>query len=302
MWFEDESGIRRRPFGRRDRVLYANVRIGGRRGAAGADRTRLFVLLTAVGVAVIVVGWLAWRWAGEALFSKNSVYKIVNLEIRGGGDLVAYFIREKKGIREGSNLFAVDVGNVRDEFLRQRYASKYKSMEITRILPDTLRVDVVERVPLARVGRRGTLMADDDGFVFSAGASTRQNLPVLTGYSGAPLRPGDRLQDGPMDAITVLDLCEKTGVGREVTIGEVNVRGGFAGKRDDLQLLLDGPTEVLLWWPRRDSQLAAPREDLRERLLFLRAILLRARQDGRRLKKVNLTLESYQNNCPVTFY
>ena len=302
MWFEDENGGRRRPFGKRDRILYANVRAGGRRGPAGPDRTGLFVLLAALGAAVIVVGWLAWRWAGEALFSKNSIYKIVNLEIRGGGDLAAYFIREKKGIREGSNLFAVDVGDIRDEFLRQRYASKYKSMEITRLLPDTLRVDVVERVPLARVGRRGTLMADNDGFVFSAGANARENLPVLTGYSGAPLRPGDRLQGGPMDAITVLDLCEKTGVGRDVATSEINVRGGFAGKRDDLQLLLDGQTEVLLWWPRRDPQPAASREDLRERLLYLRAIVMRAKQDGKRLKQVNLTLESYKNNCPVTFY
>jgi hypothetical protein len=65
---------------------------------------------------------------------------------------------------------------------------------------------------------------------------------------------------------------------------------------------LDSGTEVDLWWPRRDLKSAESITDLQNRLIYLRGVLKRAKQDGQRLRRVNLTLESYRNNCPVTFW
>jgi hypothetical protein len=298
MWFEEEQAARRAILGGRRRVLYANIRVGPRRGSR-VDRTGVFAMWTALGVVLILAGWLAWRWAEAALFSRNGAYTIANLDVRGGGGLVEYFLQQK-GIRKGVNQFAFDINAVRDEFLRQRYASKYKSMEISRILPDALRVEVVERVPLGRVGRAGGLTVDGDGFVF--GGEQRQHLPLLAGCGGPALRPGDRLQGAALDAVAVLDVAEKTGLTRDAAITEINVKGEFAGQPDDMRLVVDNETEVLLWWPRRQLDAAAAQEDLRKRLLCLRAYLLRARREGRRLRTLNLTLESYEANCPATFY
>jgi len=298
LWLEDEEvggrGFLRRAY----RGSRLNVKVGGRRRVPASPTTRLLV----VGglVAAAFVGWLTWRWLVGVLFIRNPAYQIANLEIRGGGELASYFIREKKGITEGTNIFAFSIAEIREEFLSQRYSSKYKSMEISRILPDTLRVEVIGRVPLARLAYSGNLVADAEGWVFGVGTSGKPTLPVITGYGGAPLRPGDRVQGGLRDALTMLDLLEKTGIGRDILITTVDVRGGFSGKRDDMKLIVNGETEVILWWPRREPQ--GGTENLRERLMVLRTILRSARQEGRRLRTVNLSLEDYKANCPVTYW
>jgi len=300
MWFENDEGAGRGWLGRRRRKTERNVRLG-RRGV-GKDPAARLAIWTGTAVVAMLGLWLACRWLVAALFSDNSRYQIAQLDIRGGDDLVTYFIRDRKGIREGNNLFSANLGDIRDEFLRQRYAARYRSMEISRILPDTLRVEVVERIPIARLGLRGGLAADKDGFVFGLAAGSRQQLrlPAIVGLGGLAFRPGDRLQKGALDAVTVLDVCDKAGLGRDVGITEIDVSGGFAGQPDDMRMLLAGGTEVRLWWPRKPPPEAAL-NDLRDRLLYLRAILQRCRREGRRLKAVNLTLESYQMNCTVRY-
>jgi hypothetical protein len=298
MWFEDEDVTGRRGLGWRRRAVRINVRVGGRRGVA-ASRTGRVVLLCALAAVTVAAVGMGFRWMLGALFFRNDTYRIAHLDIRGGGELVPYFIREKKGIQEGTNLFACNLRAIRDEFLQQRYSSKYQSLDISRILPDTLRVEVVERVPVARLGRRGGLVVDAEGYAFGIGTTAQQNLPIIYGYAGPALQPGDRIQGALRDAVTVLGAVEETGCGRDLSIAAIDVRGGLTGKRDDMRLILDNETEVWLWWPRRAAKGAGGMDDLRERLLLLRARLLRAKQEGQRLQRVNLTMDSCRSAVTV---
>jgi hypothetical protein len=302
MWFDDEEVSGKRLFWKRHAHRNAALKTRLRASARGAGLPPPRVLLTAAAgvVSAAVLFGFGWRGANALLFSGNSAFNIAHLEVEGGGDLVAYFIR-KNGIREGANLFSFDIEAIRNEFLSQRFSARYKSMEIARLLPGTLKVSVVEREPVAQVGQAGGLLVDAEGCVFGAGL-LKHGLPVITGCPAGTLRPGDRVQSGVRDAVTVIETCEKAELSRDIMITAIDVRGGFTGKRDDLRLLLDNDVAVDLWWPRRDRQAAESQEALKQRLIFLRAALRRARQDGLRPRRINLALESYRSNCPVTFW
>jgi len=302
MWFNDESGSGKRLFWRRrkprNQVMKVSLRAAARRGPGLPPPAALLTGLAGL-VSAAVLLWFGGQWMEALLFSRNSTYTIAHLDIEGGGDLVTYFLREKKGIREGSNLFGFDLQAVRDEFFRQRFSARYRTMELTRLLPGTLKVSVVERVPVAQVGQSGGLMADAEGRVFGAGV-LKHGLPAITGYGGGRLMPGDQLAAGARDAVTVIETCDKAGLSRDIMIESIDVRGGFAGKRDDMRMRLDGDVAVDLWWPRPGRRPGEAVEDLKNRLVFLRGVLNKARQSGLPLRKINLALENYSNNCPTS--
>ncbi|MBM4143218.1 MAG: hypothetical protein FJ225_06465 [Lentisphaerae bacterium] len=151
-------------------------------------------------------------FAGRALFSRNSRFRVTKLEIDDSGSVAAYFIRERKHIAEGTNLFAFSAARLRDEFLQQAYAAKYKSIEISRVLPGTLAVKLTERVPLARVGTHGNLVADREGWVFGMRAGSR-GLPAIVGYRGAGVTPGSRLRGAATAALQALAACDDPRLG-----------------------------------------------------------------------------------------
>ena len=290
---------------RRNRSVRLNAKAAGARNATGArsaagGRVAVALFALAVMAGVVALAWMGLNYLGKRLFSANPVYTISRLEIAGDSDVVSYFIREKKKIREGTNLFAFDIEALREEFLKLRFAAKYKSMQIARELPGTLKIQVTERTPVARLPGGGGLVADADGFVFGLGQG-RQALPLLVGIAEPPL-PGERLTGNARDAVALLDLCERTGLNRELAITGIDVSGGFRGREDDIRVLLLEQVEADVWWQRGQDSTPASLADLRGRLQFLVRVMAYGREHGKRLKTVNLTLESYSNNCPATYW
>ena len=300
MWFEDEKTPSRRLFGRNARRGNRVMRLNAGGHARGGQRAALAALACAALAATAAVAWVGWTYAGQRLFSRNPAYSIRDLQI-AGGDVIAYYIRREKRIVEGSNLFGFDIAALREEFLRQRYAAKYKSVEISRHLPGTLRIEATERVPVAAIADSGGLVVDAGGFVFGTLAG-KKGLPIIVGHFGRAPIPGDRIKGNSRDALAALDMWERAGLGRERAILGVDARGGFAGKPEDMRLFLDDQAHVDLWWPRPGSSAQSSSEDLRGRMGMLTRILAHAKQNGKRVKTVNLTLESYTNNNAATYW
>jgi hypothetical protein len=286
--------------GKRNRTLRANARMTS--GKPAGMRVAILVFAMAVVAGGLALVWMGLAFAGRTLFSSNRLFTIRHVEIVGEGDIVSHFLSEKKQIRENaSNLFSFNLDDLRTEFMTQRYAAKYKSMELTRLLPDTLRVEVVERVPVARLTGGGKLVADAEGYVFGL-SDGRQALPMLVGYPTEPPKPGEQLQGNACAAVALLDLCEQTGLSRELPLASIDVSGGFRGRPDDLRLHLLDQVEVDIWWPHGDSFSTASMQNLRQRLTLLNRVLAMCRESSKRPRNVNLTLETFTNNCPVTFW
>lgn len=214
----NKSGRRPR---RRESVSRAAARSVERRQARRrAGRTLGLVL----GIPVVLAG-VAWGGvaAWRAMFSENSFFQIQQIEVTTDGDLGRGHILEYAQVSVGLNLFAVNPQQIRALLMSVPVVAH---AQVGRRLPDTLVIELTERVAVARLGRAGSgspLAVDAQGHVLGP-SSVRARLPVVVGIRDIGLRPGDRVKD-PMlaEALTVLEVCNQAGVRPELSVATIDV-------------------------------------------------------------------------------
>lgn len=164
-------------------------------------------------VVLAVLGCAAWFGGGALvdLARVNWVYKIEALALRQipvecDGVVTADEIRRLAGVPLGRNVLTIDPYAVRQKLLRHpRIADARLEVEI----PDTLRITVRERLPVARLmlptvaGSQLFLLVDESGRVvapFEPGRApadiieSEAGLPVLAGVTSVGVAPGHTLR------------------------------------------------------------------------------------------------------------
>ena len=284
MWFEEEETKGRRLFrGRgladRNTILKVNTKL--------ADKQSSQKIGTGVLLAVAVVGltlalWLGCRFVGRALFSENDRFQVRNLKIQEGSVISSELIKEYTQIKEGINLFSFDIAKVRKDFIRQ--SPNVKSMEIRRQLPDTVLIRVMERVPVARIGRKSPFVADAEGYVFGLRAGYHE-LPVLIGYRDPGLKPGSRLRGISIAALEVVEACYDQKIGLHIDQVEIN------NPEYLLLSVLDGDKvkEIKIAWREMGKQTAESREALVKKLGNV--VKFMQSDEGRQMLRFNAILD-----------
>ena len=117
-----------------------------RRGWLG--RTVIALEIVAGLVTVVFVLWTAY-----AQVMGNRHLRVANVEVRGGRFLSEGEVRELLGPAVGENILSLDIDELK---ARLRASPWVADATVSRTLPDTLRVEVHERAPLA-LGRRGAV-------------------------------------------------------------------------------------------------------------------------------------------------
>ncbi len=233
-------------------------------------------------LALLASAWVALHVAGRRLFSENSRFRIAHLDFHGGGTLSADLIREFTQIREGMNLFDIDINAIRSDFLTR--APNVRAMTISRHLPDTIRIEVIERDPLARMGYRGHLVVDRDGHLFGKGRRARP-LPVIIGYSDKDLKPGKRVGGIVFAALELLEVCDDPAV--ELVVDSVDVSSPEA-----LTVLMRRGgvvKQVPIKWDDMGLRTEASQAALYKRLGQVRSAW--DRPEGRRRSRLNATYD-----------
>lgn len=259
---------------RRNRTLRAAVPVAERRrGRRRRIGLILFLLvgLPALGAGLLFGGRAAWR----ELFAENDFFQIRHVEVTTDGELGAKLIEEYAEVRTGLNLFALRPEKIRASLLAVPVIA---SAQVGRRLPDTLVIEVAERVAVARLGwpRSGAPLAvDATGHVLGP-SSVRASLPVVVGVRDKGLRPGDVVQD-PMltEALTVLEICNHERLRPDLAVASIDL-----GNEDRLEVGLATGETVLL-----------ARDRLADRLEKLRAMRSEARKRGLDLAVYDMTVE-----------
>lgn len=260
------------------------------------------LLLAFLGVMVtLTIVIILLMVAVRAMFTANDRFRLKRMDIIMGnnGMLTPEEIKKRLGLIEGqANLFEFNLSKSRNRLLLE--TPNLKSVVMTRNLPNTLKVDVVERVPIALIWAGSSLWlgVDDECCIFVTD-SRRLKLPEIIAHIGPWLKPGNKAIGLVRDAVRIVDYCRTLPVGNEVEIIQVDARGGFRGRDDALRLHIAGGTVVDLWWQRdKDEQKAAAA--MKERVAFLSSLIREAKIRGKPLYTVNLTLDAYKLNCPIT--
>ena len=269
-----------------------------KRGSAKADTRRAIgragpppmlpkaAWIPLAGVAATGLGALLTWQIGAALFWENPAYTIKTLAITvDGPTITAKHVREYMGICEGANLFAPNLQKLRAEFLKKTPIAK--SASLSRRLPDTLCVDIVERTPIARLGRWGSLALDREGYVFSLRAGSR-DYPIITGAADVNLKPGVKSDQAVMNAIDLIDVCNRSRIGEQVRITSLDV-----APKDHIELYLAAGERIKINWENMGVSGIDPHPKIEVKLAELAGALRASEERGRKLVNLDLTFSNH---------
>jgi cell division protein FtsQ len=222
----------------------------------------------------------------DKLFSENPRFEIQHLEISCDGRLTEDRIREYTHLSEGMNLFEVSFEQIEESLAK---VSMVESVQLERRLPHTLVIKVKERLPVARISGRHTprpFVVDRFGFVLPPRQSSA-SLPLIKGLD-IDLRLGQPANHPDVkNALKIIALCDSIGYLRTyVQVESLDVKYS-----DFIDMRLKGGIRVRM-----------PRFSLKPKLQNLATVIKIANGQGRRVKEVDLTLDSAKVKIPVSYY
>jgi cell division protein FtsQ len=185
--------------------------------------------VAAVGLLAVVGAWAAW----QRVFASDRL-RVGKLEVRGSHFLSEGEVRALASPVVGENILGLDIEALK---ARLRASPWVADATVTRALPDTVRVEIHERVPLALAELdRLYLMDEDGGLIDIYGPRTGAfDLPIVRGLLG--VEEGSRRDRARRAGVLLADLAE---LGSEVSEVYVEATG-------DLRVVLRGAGEVLLF-------------------------------------------------------
>jgi cell division protein FtsQ len=200
-----------------------------RRGAVG----RAVVAVEITG-GCLVAAFLVWSAYANVMASER--LKVGRVEVRGSRFLSEGEVRELLGPAVGENILGLDIESLKG---RLRASPWVADATVSRTLPDTLRVDVRERAPLALAELERLYLMDGDGTVIDLyGPRTAGfDLPIVRGLVRASSEERrDRAQKAGLLLSDLGDLAA------EVSEVEVEPSG-------DLKVVLRGNGELIRMGP-----------------------------------------------------
>jgi cell division septal protein FtsQ len=145
MWFKRKTKNNRR-FIEQEHLLDVKLRANQVRAA----RFRLLGTILGVSFVILVVGGTSWfggRFFLDRFFYQNESFAIRRIDVQTDGILNATAICKWASVRNGDNLLALDLVQVKRDLEAQPCIY---SVAVERLLPNTLRLRVSEREPVAQ--------------------------------------------------------------------------------------------------------------------------------------------------------
>lgn len=119
----------------------------------------------------------------------ESYFRVADIKVVGAYEVTAEELVRAGGIKKGNSIFLI-----RENQVFERMASEYpvvKAIEISRTLPDSIVINVLERKPVGYITTAdGFWMIDREAVCFSNSGEPVEGLPLITGIEGKMVVPG----------------------------------------------------------------------------------------------------------------
>jgi cell division protein FtsQ len=158
--------------------------------------------------------------------SWKSNLKIKQINIEGNRIVGANEIIQLAHVQIGTLLYNVNLTTIQQNIISHYYI---KDAIVERNLPNSIQIQITERIPLALVNRTETTYLDEDGVVLPRSISHKiLDLPMISGISTTgPLNFGSSLsQTDVREALQILSVMKRVYRTMYHNISEVQLRNG----------------------------------------------------------------------------
>jgi cell division septal protein FtsQ len=270
-----------------------DVRVRSHKATQHRNRRILVLLSKIVLVLALAVGvFVGVRYGAKHFFFENPDYQLSQIEIQTDGTLQREQILKAAELREGVNIFGVNLARVRDQL---QQLPQVDEVQVIRKLPGEIDIRIVERKPIAWITSDKQIsdpFASEVAFLVDArGVLMKEKkllpeylgLPLITGCTSESLEPGKIVESFEAKAaLELLRLSTASFMQTRFQIREIDVSKGYCLVVSD-----KNHTRVTFGFDNLDGQLQR-----------LEQFLVYADDSKRELGTVNLLV---QRNIPVTF-
>ena len=270
-----------------------DVKVRARRVSHHRNRRILLVVSKIVLVIAACAGlYYGIRTGLSRFFFDNPDYRLSTIEIHTDGALQRDQILKAGGLREGLNIFSVNLVQVHD---RLQQLSQVDEVQVERKMPNEIDITITERKPISWITSEKTVtdpFASEAAFLVDArGVLMKEKkllpeylaLPLITGCSSEALVPG-KIVDS-LEAKAALELLRLTTTSFMQTrfqIREVDVSKGYC----------------LLVTDKNHTRAMFGFDHLEVQMQRLEQFLVYSDDSQRQIETVNLLVA---RNIPVTF-
>ena len=270
-----------------------DVKVRSRRAARHRTRRVLAVfsrLMLLAGLCAAV--YLGAREAARRFFFENPDYRVNTIELQTDGTLQREQVLKVADLREGENIFSVNLARVRERLQR---LPQIDEVEVVRKLPGEIDIRMVERKPVAWITGEKQIsdpFVSEAAFLVDARGVLMKEKKLLPEYLGLPLILGcssESLEEGKVvqssEAKTALDLLR------------LSTRS-FMQMRFQIREIDVSKSYCLLVTDKNHTHVMFALDNLEAQLQRLEQFLVYSDDSKQELETVNLLV---QRNIPVTF-
>ncbi len=262
-----------------------------------ARQHRLRRTMSVLSKVVLLAALFAAAYAGVStaarrLFFENPDYQLKTIELQTDGNLQREEVLEAANLREGQNIFSVNLARVHDSI---QQLPQTDEVQVVRKLPSEIDIRIVERKPVAWITSEKEIAdpfaADNTFLVDARGVLMKEKkllpeylgLPVIVGCSSESLEAG-KVVESPeaKTALELLRLSARSFLQMRFQIREIDVSRGYC----------------LLVTDKNRARVTFGFNDLETQLRRLEQFLIYCDDTKQELGTVNLLV---QRNIPVTF-
>lgn len=158
--------------------------------------------------------------AGIILAATSPIFNIKNIKVINNSQVSSDTVISLSGLTVGENIFKFLKSNVKDNIKQDAYI---ENVEIKRILPDTIELEVEERIKKFSVEFLNSYaIINNQGYILEI-SPNNQSLPILKGMSTneADFYAGNRLNSDDLEkleiAIKIINVCKDNNLDSKIT-------------------------------------------------------------------------------------
>jgi cell division septal protein FtsQ len=177
------------------------------------SKVKIKLILTLIVIITVLAAFVFLLYsARKRLFTANRHFTIRKVLVKSGGwwknrvDKVSDILNFEKG---KTNLFSLDYSDARDKLIQE---PSIEDVFIYKCLPDTLVIEIVERIPRAFLKfKHSNYVVDGNSIIMPANTCVNldEELPVINDLSTKKFLPGRKLNE-VNGALKLLDEMGKT--------------------------------------------------------------------------------------------
>lgn len=206
------------------------------------------------------------------LFLGNSRYfKLDTIEVIDKSHATALKAGDLLSIYKGRNIFGIDIDSLSSQIKRDTPVIKHAIVK--RVLPNKLEIDIIPRVPIAKIKSHGYFPIDRTGMVLSPEIKT-EKLPIITGFSiWLSPKVGTSLENPQVrNAFLLIDALGESAILSDYAVSAIDV-----SNYRNLSFYLENGIEVKIG-----------SEDFLDRLNRLKATFAKPELDKENIKYIDL--------------